>query len=139
MRIPYVVRGEARPQSWIIMIYGLAVRVGEMREEGKRRSFWMTSSWQNSKTREYKYSSCKNVSPPRQNNVLNLLSHSNHSLHPPSTDVAALCYALLHRGSRTVTSAHLRCPLMLRRFCPVPSTPSFFPFFFCIDLLTALK
>ena len=56
MRILYVVRGEARPQSWIIMIYGLAERgeksVRECERErerenergGKRRSFWMTSS-----------------------------------------------------------------------------------------------
>lgn len=53
MRILYVVRGEARPQSWIIMIYGLAEREKkksarererENEREGKRRSFWMTSS-----------------------------------------------------------------------------------------------
>lgn len=52
MRIPYVARGEARPRSWIIMIYGLAVRGEKKKSErekmrgggGKRRSFWMTSS-----------------------------------------------------------------------------------------------
>lgn len=38
MRIPYVVRGEARPQSWIIMIYGLAERGKESeRERGRER------------------------------------------------------------------------------------------------------
>ena len=31
MRIPYVVRGETRPRSWIIMIYGVAER-GEKKE-----------------------------------------------------------------------------------------------------------
>lgn len=36
MRIPYVVRGEARPLSWIIMIYGLAER-GKGREREKER------------------------------------------------------------------------------------------------------
>lgn len=35
MRILYVVRGEARPQSWIIMIYGLAER-GEKKRVRER-------------------------------------------------------------------------------------------------------
>lgn len=37
MRIPYVVRGEARLQSWIIMIYDIAVRGKResMREKGR--------------------------------------------------------------------------------------------------------
>jgi len=36
VRIPYVVRGETRPQSWIIMIYGLAERGGK-KGRGKRK------------------------------------------------------------------------------------------------------
>lgn len=38
MRIPYVARGEARLQSWIIMIYDIAVR-GERENEGEEESF----------------------------------------------------------------------------------------------------
>lgn len=36
VRIPYIVRGETRPQSWIIMIYGLTKR--EREGEKKRKS-----------------------------------------------------------------------------------------------------
>lgn len=36
MRIPYIVRGEARPRSWIIMIYGLAERGKKSERENER-------------------------------------------------------------------------------------------------------
>lgn len=37
MRILYVVWGEARPRSWIIMIYGLAERGRKKSEKGRER------------------------------------------------------------------------------------------------------
>lgn len=37
VRILYVVRGEARPPSWIIMIYGLAERKGEKKKNERER------------------------------------------------------------------------------------------------------
>lgn len=127
VRILHVVRGEARPQSWIIMIYGRTERWKKREREEKRKSFWVTSSWQSTEKGEWKYSRCKKFY--LQDKIMCLIFH-----HIGNNHHSRWTHMLTHHGRSCRTTSQKSSDALaffLSTFNPI--------FSFCIDLLTALK
>lgn len=113
VRIPYVVRGETRPQSWIILIYDSVETVEKEKkrkvetEWGKKRRFWMTSWEKKAKTEKVQKLPIKLTSKvkrsPYSTNHLLTFGHRG----APTRDVPTFDLAALHHNNRNLTPTSL--------------------------------
>ncbi len=113
VRILYVVRGEARPRSWIIMIYGLAERGGKKKcereskwDRGEEKGFLDDIIIAECEKKRIKVEKLHKVSPVRQKMCLifrctGANNHSPHSEHTSMHTSQTSCSAVRHCCSRT--------------------------------------